>query len=153
MKQDHFFLYIYIYIYINKIIRELLISRSSRPEVFCKKVVQNSQENTCDRVSFLITLQAGAFEVFLLKKRPWRRCFPVNVVKFLKTPVLQHTSNGCLCISRVKSKFYEYGAATDYFTFSVLQCTSFLKNHRNCADTFHFDEVSLVFYLKGFNIT
>ena len=116
--------------------------------------MQNSQENTSDRVSSL-TLQAGAFEGFLLKKRPWRRCFPVNFVKFLRTLVLQNTSNGCLCISRVKSKFYyyEYGAATDYFTFSVLQCTNFLKHHSNCADTFHFDEVSLVLYLKGFNST
>ena len=34
-----------------------VIDRSSRPEVFCKKVFleisQNSQENTCARVSFL----------------------------------------------------------------------------------------------------
>ena len=38
---------------------------------------QNSQENTCARVSFLITL---------LKKRLWQRCFPVNFVKYLRTP-------------------------------------------------------------------
>ena len=40
------------------------ICRSSRPEVFCKKVFlkisQNSQENTCTRASFLIKLQAPA---------------------------------------------------------------------------------------------
>ena len=40
------------------------LSRSSRPEVFYKKVLleisQNSQENTCARVSFLINLQAWA---------------------------------------------------------------------------------------------
>ena len=38
----------------------LLILRSSRPEVFCKKafleISQNSQETTCVRVSFLIKL-------------------------------------------------------------------------------------------------
>ena len=38
--------------------------RSSRPEVFCKKVFleisQNSEENNCARVSFLIKLQAEA---------------------------------------------------------------------------------------------
>ena len=38
------------------------IQRSSRPELFCKKVFveisQNSQENTSARVSFLIKLQA-----------------------------------------------------------------------------------------------
>ena len=27
----------------------------------------------------------------LLKKRPWHRCFPVNFVKFLRTPFLQKT--------------------------------------------------------------
>ena len=61
--------------------------RSSCPEVFCKKVFleisQNSQENICARVPFLIKLQAT-----LLKKRPWHRCFPVNFVKFLKSPFL-----------------------------------------------------------------
>ena len=41
------------------------------------EISQNSQENTCDRVSF--------FLVFLLKKRLWQRCFPVNFVKLLRT--------------------------------------------------------------------
>ena len=39
------------------------IQKSNRLEVFCKivflKILQNSQENTCTRVSFLITLQAS----------------------------------------------------------------------------------------------
>ena len=26
--------------------------------------------------------------LFLLKKRPWHRCFPVNFMKFLRTPFL-----------------------------------------------------------------
>ena len=55
-------------------------------DVFCKKkmflkILQNSQENTCARVSFLIKLQ-------------WHRCFPVNFAKFLRT-FLQDTSGGC----------------------------------------------------------
>ena len=33
----------------------------------------------------------------LLKKRLWHRCFPVNFVKFLRTPFLQNTSCGCFC--------------------------------------------------------
>ena len=57
--------------------------RSSRPEVFLKKVFleisQNLQENICARVSFLATL---------LKKRLWHRCFPVNIAKFLRPPFL-----------------------------------------------------------------
>ena len=60
--------------------------RSSRTEVFSKKVFveisQNSQENTYTRDSFLIKLQASG----LLKKRLWHRRFPVNFAKFLRTP-------------------------------------------------------------------
>ena len=32
----------------------------------------------------------------LLKKRLWHRCFPVNFVKFLRTPVLKNTSGRLL---------------------------------------------------------
>ena len=46
---------------------------------------QNSQENACTRVSFLIKLQASPT---LLKKSLWYRCFPVNFAKFLRTPFL-----------------------------------------------------------------
>ena len=42
--------------------------RSSRPEVFCKKkfleILQNSQENTCPRVSFLIKLQVSGLQLY-----------------------------------------------------------------------------------------
>ena len=53
--------------------------RSSRPGVFCEKVAfinsqnsqENSQENTCTRVSFLIKLQAQAY-IFIKKETlPW----------------------------------------------------------------------------------
>ena len=68
--------------------------RSSRLEVFCKKVVlgnsKNSEESTCARVSFLIKLQALDSQ-FYLKKSLWHRCFPVNFVKFLRTQsFIQH---------------------------------------------------------------
>ena len=41
------------------------------------KILQNSQESTCTRASFLIMLQASG---------PWRKCFPVNFAKFSRTP-------------------------------------------------------------------
>ena len=67
-------------------------SEAATRGVLCKKVFleisQNSQENTCTRVSFLIKLQVSA----LLKKRFWHMCFPANFVKFLGTPFLQNTS-------------------------------------------------------------
>ena len=51
--------------------------------VFCKKTVLKNfvkfTEDTCARVSYLIKL----FTTFL-----WRRYFPVNFAKFLRTPFL-----------------------------------------------------------------
>ena len=73
------------------------------------KISQNSQENTCARVSFLTKLQTwgsvcssksshqrcyrktsvseSLFSSTLLKKRLWHRFFLVNFVKFLRTPL------------------------------------------------------------------
>ena len=43
--------------------------RNSPPEMFCKKdilkILENSQENTCVGVSFLITLQAWGLQPYL----------------------------------------------------------------------------------------
>ena len=51
-----------------------LIFRSSRPEVFYKKlfleISQNSLENTCARVSFLVKLQVQACN--FIKKKLWQ---------------------------------------------------------------------------------
>ena len=59
--------------------------KSSRPEVFCEKlfleISQNSQENICARVSFLI-------RVTFLKQILWHRYFPVSFLKFIRTPFL-----------------------------------------------------------------
>ena len=71
-----------------------LKSRSSHPEMFYKKVFfeisQNSHENTCARVSFLIKLQRRT----LLKKRLWHMCFPANFAIFLGT-FFFNASGGC----------------------------------------------------------
>ena len=57
------------------------------------EISQNSQENVCARVSFLIKLQRPAT---LLKKILRHRCFPVNFVKFLRTTFSQNTSGRLL---------------------------------------------------------
>ena len=63
------------------------VTEAAPSGVLCKKVFleisQNSEENACARVSFLIKLQAT-----LLKKKLWHRCFPVNFAKYLRTPIL-----------------------------------------------------------------
>ena len=56
------------------------------------EIWQNSQENICARVSFLIKLKAsGLRPATLFKTRLWHRCFPVNFTKFLGTVFLQNT--------------------------------------------------------------
>ena len=52
---------------------EAVVQRCSVKTVFLK-IWENSQENTCVRVSFLIKLEASV---------------PVNIVKFLRTPILK----------------------------------------------------------------
>ena len=53
----------------------------SSTKVFLK-ISQNSQENICVRVSFLIQLQTSALQLY--KKRLSRRCFPVKFAKLLR---------------------------------------------------------------------
>ena len=52
------------------------------------KILQYSQEKNCAGVSFLIKLQA--LSPVTLLKRLQHRCFPVNIVKFLRTPILKN---------------------------------------------------------------
>ena len=74
---------------IKTVCLEAVSRRCSVKKVFLK-ISQNSQENTCARVSFLIKLHAigGVLRrsATLLKKRLWHRCFPVNFPKFSRTP-------------------------------------------------------------------
>ena len=57
------------------------------------EISQNSQENACARVSFLIKLQVWVCN--FIKKRFWYRCFPVNFAKFLRTPILTEHLRRC----------------------------------------------------------
>ena len=59
------------------------------------EISQNSQENTCASVSFLIKLQISGLQLYW-KKRLWHRWFSVNFTKFLRTPFLQNTSGQLL---------------------------------------------------------
>ena len=64
------------------VFRILPIIRSSRPEVFCEKgVLRNFAKFTGKH----------AAPATLLKKRLCHRCFPVNFVKFLRTPFFYRT--------------------------------------------------------------
>ena len=73
-----------------KCIQTEAVARRCSVKMVFLEISQNSQENTCARVSFLIKLQAvpGLRPATLLKKRLRHRCFPVNFAKFLRTPFL-----------------------------------------------------------------
>ena len=63
--------------------------RSSRPEMFCiKGILRNlakfRRRHLCQ--SLFLNKVAGLRSATLLKKRPWHRCFPVKIAKFLRTP-------------------------------------------------------------------
>ena len=60
---------------------EAVVQRCSVKKTFLE-ISQNSQENSCVRVSLLKKSTS------LLKKRLWHRCFPANFVKFLRTSFL-----------------------------------------------------------------
>ena len=63
------------------------------------KILQNSQEDTCARVSFLNKV-VGLRPAALSKKKLWHRCFSVNFAKSLRTPFLQNNS-GRLLLTQV----------------------------------------------------
>ena len=67
---------------------EAVVQSCSVKKMFLE-ILQNSEKNTCARVSFLnkgagLRPEACNF----VKKETLHRCFPVNFVKFLRTPFL-----------------------------------------------------------------
>ena len=68
------------------------VVRSSRPEVFCKKVFlkisQILQESNC--VNPIFNEVEGLEACNFTKKRLQHRCCPVNIAKFLRTLILKN---------------------------------------------------------------
>ena len=79
---------------------QLILSdfRGIRPEVFCKKgflrnFAKFAGKHLCQSLFF--NKIAGLRPATLLKKSIWHRCLPLNFAKFLRTPFLKNTSDGC----------------------------------------------------------
>ena len=67
--------------------------RSSFPEVFCeKRILKNFAKFTGKHLCHSLFFNKIACS--FIKKRLWYRCFPVNFVKFLKTPFFHKTAPG-----------------------------------------------------------
>ena len=80
---------------VSFLIKLQALSLKQPPEGFCKKdVPRNFAKFTGKHLcqSLFFNKVAGLRPAFSLKKRLWRRCFPVNFVKHL---FLQNTSGGC----------------------------------------------------------
>ena len=88
-------------------------SRSSHPEVFCKK--RCSQK--CLKIHRKTPVPKFLRPATLLKNRLWHSCFPVNFVKFLRTPFLQNTSGGGFCVSLEIKKIICNENISFYFKF------------------------------------
>ena len=74
--------------------------RSGRPGCSVKKlfleILQNSQESTCTRVSFLMKSRAAT----LLEKRLCHRCFPVNFCEIFRNTFCYRTPLAAASIFR-----------------------------------------------------
>ena len=88
------------------------------------EISENSQVNTCARVSFLIKFRRHA-SVSLLKKRLWNRCFPVNFAKFSRTPFLQKTSERLLLM--VPYQMYDMVQCNTKKNFIEISLTVFIS--------------------------
>ena len=93
-----------------------LILKSSRPEVFCKKVLLENSQNTCAR------------DFFLLKHL--HRCFPVNFAKFLRTPFFTKHLRWLLLYSRQKCTLYLLYSLR-FHNFSVNCINSCIQYYKN----------------------
>ena len=99
------------------------INRSSPAEVFCKKVflkiLQNSKENNCARTSFLIKLQAEAWN--FIKKETLAQMFSCEFCEISKKTFSYRTPP--VAASRIKVKFLLQLISSSYFH-SVLNLKS-----------------------------
>ena len=70
------------------------------------EISQNSQKNTCVRVSFSIKLQAS-------KKRLWHRCFPGHFAKFLRTHFLtERVWAASVCLNLITDNLFKIWNST-----------------------------------------
>ena len=83
------------------------------------EIPQNSQEITIKKRG------SGLRPATLLKKRLWYRCFPVNFVKFPRTPFLQNTSERLLLNVGYLSKSISW----NYFMFHEMTLKLFFMKY------------------------
>ena len=89
--------------------------RDSRPEVFYKKgVLRNFTKLTVKHLCQSLFFNKAAGPATLLKKRLWRRCFPVNFAKFPRTPFLTENLRWLLLIIQMSASSLLFHAWLSY---------------------------------------
>ena len=86
----------------------------------CSYKFHKVQRRTPAPKSLLINKVVGLRPATLLKKRPWYRHFPVNFLKFIRTPYLQNSSGRLLL----------FFITSFLFTFSVIVWELILSNNQ-----------------------
>ena len=89
---------------------EAVAQRCSVRKMFFK-ISQDSQENTCDRVSFFISYRPEACN--FIKKETLAQVLPGNFANLFRTSFLQNTSGGCFWWRKV-DQLINY-----YITFAI----------------------------------
>ena len=86
---------------------EAVVRRCSVKKVFLE-ISQNSQENTCARVSFLVKLQASSLQFYFIKKETLAQVISCEFCKIYK-----NTSGGC---------FYHLSKYFDFMVTMLIRC-------------------------------
>ena len=115
--------------------------RSSRPEVFYKKVVleisQNSLKNTCTRVSFLIKFQTSGFSY----RTPSVATSDTHTIT-LRLVKLQHTTWKCFGLQFAGSQ------VTDSQIPGSCECTSCLPSCQMTEDLVNYNKKNYFKWMK-----
>ena len=114
------------------------------------EIWQNSLENTFARVFF--NKIAGLRTATSLKKRLWHRCFPVNFVKFLRTPFYKGPLDDCIWRSQRYCKlhcltqpiFYANCKQHPADTVTIQIATNSLKQHNTPLNVGNRDTQSML---------
>ena len=106
---------------------EAVAQRGSVKKIFLE-ITQNSQENTCSRVSFLIR----PWPATLFKKRLWHRCFPVNFAKFLRAAFLKENLRWLLLYSTLWRRKSLQGILDSYLGWVIFYSKDSIENILFC---------------------
>ena len=110
------------------------VQKCSVKKVFLEISKKITGKHLCQSLSFKKI--AGLRSATLLRKRPWHRCFPVNFVKFLRTPffiehlwwlLLYHDLTNFWWLFDVKISTYLIGSGVEIVLGVELICNRNLK--------------------------